>query len=154
MANKKSVYCPVDGKVICIEDVRDNIFSDKCLGDGFAIIPSDNKIFSPIDGTIVTVVDTLHAVGIESNNGDSYILHIGIDTVELKGEGFEQCCKKGQKVLARDLLIVADFDKIKEKGLYEEVILVNTSGKKFIFNNDRSDIKASDIVGFYEEIDD
>lgn len=105
------------GTAIPIEEVPDPVFSGKVLGDGIAIIPTDNKVVSPVDGTITLVADTLHAYGIRCDNGIEILVHIGLDTVSLKGEGFTPHVEAGQKVKAGDLLTEVDLEFIKSKGL-------------------------------------
>ena len=84
-----SVLAPVSGKIIALEQVPDPVFSGKTLGDGVAIIPEDGKIYSPVDGTVTTVSTTLHAYGFTTADGVDILVHIGLETVSLKGEGFK-----------------------------------------------------------------
>ena len=86
------------------------------LGQGVAIIPSEGKIYAPADGEIAMVFDTLHAVSMTADNGVEILVHVGLDTVELKGEGFEGHVKAGDKVKKGDLLLTVDLDAVKEAG--------------------------------------
>ncbi len=117
--NKKQLelFSPVSGTVIPIEEVPDETFSTKVLGDGCAIIPSDGKIYSPVDGEISTVADTLHAYGITGDNGVEVLVHFGLETVALKGDGFKCHVKIGDKVKAGDLIAEADLDFLKYMGI-------------------------------------
>lgn len=107
---------PLKGEVINIEDVEDPVFATKVLGDGIAIKPSQGKIFSPVDGIIETIFPTNHAVGITFENGLEVLIHIGINTVELKGEFFKSYVQNGNKVNTGDLLVEFDIQKINQMG--------------------------------------
>lgn len=104
------------GKAIAMKDVDDPTFAQEILGPGIAIEPSEGAVYAPCDGTISLLADTLHAVSMELGNGAEVLMHIGIDTVELKGEGFSACVAAGDKVKAGDKLIEFDMDAIKGKG--------------------------------------
>ena len=133
--NKENIIVsPQNGDVIPITEVPDQAFADKILGDGVAIIPEDGKVFSPVDGKIVQITDTLHAYGIQTDDGTDILIHIGIDTVELKGEGFKSFVSEGQKVKAGDCIAEADLDLIKEKGypVHTPVIITNPNDVKEI----------------------
>lgn len=88
----------VDGDIMPITDVKDDVFSTKMLGDGYAIKPKDNHIYAPIDGTISTLFPTKHAIGIKTEQGLEVLIHLGLDTVELKGAPFTVDVKQGDKV--------------------------------------------------------
>lgn len=111
------ILAPVKGKVIPIEKVPDEVFAQKILGDGVAIIPDEGKIYSPVDGTITTITDTLHAYGFETEDGISMIVHFGLETVGLKGKGFEAKVKVGDKVKAGDLVAEVDLDFLKKENI-------------------------------------
>ncbi len=124
---KNAFLATQNGKIIDLKDVPDEAFSQKMLGDGVAIMPTGNDICSPVDGTIIQVTDTLHAYGIASDDGLDVLVHVGINTVELKGEGFETLVKEGDKVKAGDVIARADLPLIKSKGyeLYTPVLITN-----------------------------
>ena len=107
---------PAKGKVVSLKEVSEPTFSEGILGDGAAVIPSEGKIYAPADGTIGMVFDTLHAVSMTADNGVEILVHVGLDTVELKGEGFEGHVKAGDKVKKGDLLLTVDLDVVKEAG--------------------------------------
>lgn len=111
-----SIYNPVEGEVISIEETPDEVFAGKMLGDGFAIKPQGNKVYSPVAGEIKVLFPTLHAVAIETKEGLEVLVHIGIDTVGLNGEGFTGHVKVGDKVQQGDLLVSFDKDIIEEKA--------------------------------------
>lgn len=110
------IKSPLSGTIIDITEVPDAVFAGKIVGDGCAVIPSGNKVVSPIDGKIVTIMDSLHAYCIEGKDGINLMIHIGIDTVNLKGEGFKAFVKVGDEVKAGDLIAEADFALIAERG--------------------------------------
>lgn len=105
------------GKAISITEVPDPVFSGKVLGDGVGIIPSGREVLSPISGTIAQVAHTKHAIGIESDDGLEILVHLGIDTVKLDGEGFTCHVEVGQHVNVGDKLMDMDLDLIQSKGL-------------------------------------
>lgn len=111
-----TLYSHLNGTVVPLENVADEVFSQKILGDGIAIEPSEGRLYSPCDGEIDSVFDTKHAVNILSEDGAEILLHIGIDTVKLDGKYFEAHVSDGQKIKKGDLLITFDMDKIKEAG--------------------------------------
>ena len=111
---------PVSGKVIPLEQVKDETFASGMLGQGVAIEPIDNIIYSPIEGTVETIFETKHAIGLKSADGLELLIHIGMDTVNLKGDGFKQLIEVGQKVQIGTPLMEVDFAKIKAAG-YEIV---------------------------------
>lgn len=110
------IYSPQTGACVPLSEVPDTVFADKVLGDGIAIKPTDDTVFSPVDGTIVQVAHTFHAIGIEGNDGVEILVHLGINTVELKGEGFNCHVKVGDKVKKGDKLMDMDRAFIESKG--------------------------------------
>lgn len=116
-----------DGKAVNLDEVPDPAFSQRMLGDGVAIIPTDNKVYAPIDGVIIQVYDTLHAYGIQSDDGLDILIHIGINTVELKSQGFTSLVNEGDRVKAGDAIAIADLDFIKSKGyeIYTPILITN-----------------------------
>lgn len=107
---------PVKGEIIKLEDVPDDVFASKALGDGFAIKPVENKVYAPIDGEIAVLFPTKHAIAIKSDVGLELLVHIGIDTVNLNGEGFASHVNQGDKVKKGDLLLSFDMNIVNEKA--------------------------------------
>ncbi|MGE5631326.1 MAG: PTS glucose transporter subunit IIA [Caulobacteraceae bacterium] len=122
------LYRPVAGKVIDITEVQDDMFSAKMMGDGVAIEPESDTILSPCDGKVLLVPKTLHAVAIESQNGAEVLIHIGIDTVELKGQGFTSHINSGDVVKRGDKLISFDREYITGEGKAITIPIVITNG--------------------------
>lgn len=121
---KETFTTPIKGELIAITEVNDQVFSQKMMGDGFAIIPSENTVISPLSGTVDVVFPTKHAIGIKSNTGIEFIIHIGIDTVKLNGEGFTSYVEQGQKISQGVKLVTFDLDLIKSKGYDTSVIVI------------------------------
>ncbi len=113
----KKIYAPLSGKVIPLSSVPDPVFADQILGDGCAILPTDGKIYAPIDGEITSIAETKHAYGITAQTGENILVHFGLETVSLNGEPFTVYVKKGDKVKVGDLIAEADCTAIREKGL-------------------------------------
>lgn len=112
----KTLVSPATGKIMPITKVNDSVFKEKILGDGVAVIPEEKEIVAPCNGKIVQIAHTNHAVCIESEDGLEILLHLGMDTVNLEGEGFECFVKVGDKVKAGDKIMNMDIDFIKQSG--------------------------------------
>ena len=121
------VHSVADGQVINIEDVKDPVFSQKMMGDGFAVEPENGQIVSPVAGKITSVFPTKHALGLLTENGLEVLVHIGLDTVSLEGKPFEVKVSEGQTVAAGDLLVEADLDAIREAGRETSTVVVFTN---------------------------
>lgn len=121
---------PITGKLVQLEDVPDPVFSEKMMGDGLAIEPSEGVVVAPVDAKVLQVFPTKHAVGLETNNGIEILIHIGLETVSLNGEGFESFVKEGDKVKQGDKLISFDIDIIKEKAKSTVTPIIITNGDR------------------------
>ena len=122
------IESPCKGKVVPLTKVPDPTFAEKILGDGFAVIPSQGKIYAPADGEVSMVFDTLHAITMTTTQGVELLIHIGLDTVTLKGQAFKAHVTAGDSVKKGDLLVEADLEKIREAGLNTiiPVLICNT----------------------------
>lgn len=123
----EDVHSVADGQVINIEDVKDPVFSQRMMGDGFAVEPENGKIVSPLAGKVSSIFPTKHALGLVSDNGLEVLVHIGLDTVSLEGKPFEVKVTEGQTVAAGDLLVEADLAAIREAGRETSTVVVFTN---------------------------
>lgn len=121
---------PANGELIPIDQVQDEVFSQKMMGEGFAVVPENGEIAAPITGTIISVFPTKHAIGIKTEDGIEVLLHMGIDTVDLGGEAFEIKVHEGEKVKAGKVVAIADLAKIQEADKMTTMIVVFTNGDK------------------------
>lgn len=128
----KKVYSPVAGEMVPLESVSDQVFAGKMMGDGVAVIPSDGKIYAPFDGVVKTIFPTKHALGLKSNDGVELLIHVGLNTVELKGKPFTEYVKQNQEVKQGDLLLTVDLDAITEAGLEVVTPIVVTNSNDFV----------------------
>ena len=136
---------PAKGKIIALEEVPDKTFSQKLLGDGFAIDITDRKIIAPISGKLETVFPSGHAFGIKGANGE-VLLHIGIDTVSLNGEGFDVKVKQGDFVKQGDVLVNVDLDKIHQLGKSTLTMVLFTEGNKVKNNNLNKEVQVNEQI--------
>ncbi|MBE6541762.1 MAG: PTS glucose transporter subunit IIA [Ruminococcaceae bacterium] len=125
-----SVFAPAAGTLVPMKLIQDDVFSEGILGECCGIEAERGEIFSPIDGNITQVSETRHAVGIEGG-GVEVLIHVGIDTVDMNGDGFEVNVEAGGKVRSGDLIIKADLDKIKKAGHPTTVVTVITNSSDF-----------------------
>ena len=123
----EEVYSVADGEVIALEQVKDPVFSQKMMGDGFAVEPTNGNIVSPVSGTVSSIFPTKHALGLVTEAGLEVLVHIGLDTVSLEGKPFTVHVAEGQKVAVGDLLVTADLDAIREAGRETSTIVVFTN---------------------------
>jgi phosphotransferase system IIBC component len=121
---------PANGEMIPIDKVEDDVFSQKMMGEGFAVVPENGEIASPVSGTIVSVFPTKHAIGIKTDDDIEVLLHMGIDTVDLGGEAFEIKVREGEKVKAGKVVATANLAKIQKAGKMTTMIVVFTNGDK------------------------
>ena len=143
-----TLYSHMNGTAVKLEDVEDEVFSQKILGEGAAVEPSEGKLYAPCDGKIDSVFDTKHAVNMVSEDGVEILLHIGIDTVKLGGQYFEAHVSDGQEVKKGDLLISFDMDKIKAAGykVTTPIIIGNTDDYASVEPAAENSISAGDII--------
>ncbi|WP_113927002.1 glucose-specific PTS transporter subunit IIBC [Bacillus sp. P14.5] len=143
--NEKFVS-PITGEIKDLSEVPDQVFSQKMMGDGFAILPTDGLIVSPVDGKVVNVFPTKHAIGLESKNGKEVLIHVGIDTVKLEGKGFESLIKEGDKVEAGQPLLKVDLDYIKNNApsTITPIIFTNLKEGKTVTIEKEGKVNAKD----------
>jgi len=122
---------PVAGTAVSLDDVADKVFASRALGEGVGVQPGENRFVSPVDGELVTVTGTGHAFGIKTDTGVEVLVHIGIDTVQMDGEGFTVAVEKGQRVSRGDLLATVDLDAVTAAG-YDTTTLITVTNTKSV----------------------
>lgn len=143
------IGAPVDGECVPLSEVSDPTFGEEILGKGVAIRPANGSIKAPADGTVSTVFPTGHAVAVTTDDGVEILVHIGLDTVSLNGEGFTKHVEEGQKVKKGDLLIEADLAKIGEQyDTITPMIICNTADYKEVRGETGKTVTAGDDVLF------
>jgi len=135
-----SFLSPLSGKIIPLSKVNDSVFAEKTLGNGFAIIPSNNKVYAPFDGDVVSLYPTKHAIGLKDKYNHEILIHIGIDTVNLKGEGFKLYVAQDEKVQAGQLLLEFDAQITQDKNIDLTTPII------FIGNQDIEEIKLDNAT--------
>jgi len=130
----RDIYAPVDGQIVALESVEDEVFSQKMAGDGVAIIPVSNIFSAPIEGVVTKIFSTNHAYSIKSDKDLDVMVHIGLDTVALEGKGFTRIAQEGDKVKVGDPIIKIDLAYIKEnaKDIITPIIILDESDVKSI----------------------
>jgi len=144
-AKKETILSPADGDVVQLEEVPDEVFSQKMAGEGIAIMPRSNTFVAPVAGTITKIFSTNHAFSIQTKLGLEVMVHIGLDTVALNGEGFKRLAKEGDKVSIGKPIIAADLEFIASKG--KNIVT------PIVLNYDKELLLLTDIVGNIREGD-
>lgn len=151
---KKELKAFLTGKVIGLKEVNDGVFSEGVMGEGIAIVPENNTLYAPIDATVsVLMQDSKHACGLTLSNGMEVLLHVGIDTVDMQGDGFQYLVAEGQKVLAGTPLIQFDRDKIKAAGHPDTTVCIITEpgdAKNIQFFTDVTGVAKETVVAAFE----
>lgn len=129
---KEIVVSPIKGEVLNLSDIEDAAFSSGVLGQGVAIMPSDGKVVAPVNGVVTTLFPSLHAIGILSDEGVEVLIHIGLNTVQLEGRGFEACIKQGDRITKGQTILKFDIDVIKEAGYSVVTPIVVTNSSQFL----------------------
>lgn len=143
---KEEFTSPVTGKMIPLSEVNDAVFSQKMMGDGFAVVPSGSSVCTPLSGEVSVCFPTHHAIGIKTKSGIEFLIHIGIDTVELKGQGFESKVVQGQEVHQGDKLVEVDWDFIHSNG-YDSTVMVVFPNNNIEISETTKTIEAGQPVG-------
>lgn len=144
--NPISLLAPVSGELVQLEDVPDPVFSEKMMGDGIAIKPAEGVAVSPVDGKVMQVFPTKHAVGLQAENGAEILIHIGLETVSLDGEGFTSHISEGDRVKQGDKLISFDLDVIetKAKSTLIPIIITNSADMRSVKPADSKQVAAGE----------
>lgn len=131
-----NLYAPTTGEIINLSQVSDPVFAKKTMGDGFGLKPTSDKVVSPVVGTVTMIAPTFHAIGFKMTNGLEVLVHLGVDTVNLKGKPFEVKTKVGKKVRPTDTVMLMDRKQIKNAGLDDVIAVVFTNTKDKLGNLD------------------
>lgn len=147
-ASADTVNAPIAGHVITLDDTGDPVFASRALGEGVGIEPTASTVVAPVFGVLQTVAETGHAFGIKTDDGIEVLVHVGIDTVKMNGEGFAVAVKANQHVHAGDLLVTVDFDKVKEAGYSTTTLMtvLNTVAFASVTPKTGIDVEAGDAV--------
>ncbi len=131
-----SIASPVKGKVVKLEEVPDPVFAEKMVGDGFAVEPENGEVFAPVSGEVTLQPEGYHAIGIKTQEGLEVLVHFGLETVELKGEGFTPHVKVGDMVKKGDKVLSVDIEKIKRQSAFNNYTLhCRKFGRKYFIRN-------------------
>lgn len=140
---------PFDGRIMPIEEVPDPVFSEKAMGDGFAIEMQTGEVYSPVNGEVIALFPTGHAIGIKSEDRNQYLIHLGLNTVNFKGEGFTTLVEVGQKVKQGELISKVDLEFFKKQSIsmISPIIVTNANQRKIrILKEGYVKAKESDII--------
>ena len=123
------IFAPASGEIVALEKVPDPVFSQKMMGEGIAIVPAEGKIVSPVDGEVIQVPETKHAIGIRSEDGMEILIHVGLETVSLKGQGFDAKVQTGDQVSVGQALLDFDLAYVKEnaENIITPIVITNSS---------------------------
>ncbi|MBX8937048.1 PTS glucose transporter subunit IIA [Enterococcus gilvus] len=144
---EKEIYTPVDGELIMIDQVNDPVFATKAMGDGFAIKPTNGNFFAPIKGKVTSIFPTKHAISLVTKDGLEVLLHIGIDTVDLKGQGFNLLVEEGELVNKNTQIAEVDLNYLEEKGKETTTMIVFTNLNNQSLKIETGDFDAQSLVG-------
>lgn len=140
------LYAPVNGEIVAIEDVPDQVFASKMMGDGLAFEFDDSLVFAPCDGKISMIAQTKHAIGITMKNGIEILIHVGLETVQFQGEGFDVLVKKGQSVKIGEPILQIDrnFFESQEINLITPMIVTNSQNYQIEKKNTKQNVLCAD----------
>jgi glucose-specific phosphotransferase system IIA component len=139
------IASPITGTVVALDDVEDEVFAERLMGDGAAVLPTDGKVVAPLDGSLAKLFRGGHGFAIENGAGLQVLVHIGIDTVHLEGEGFTVHAKEGDEVKAGDHIVTVDMQKMAEKNIDMTSPVVVISGQSSTVVADQ-EVAAGDLL--------
>ena len=144
------IVAPVNGSIVPIEEVPDPVFSQKMMGEGVAILPKEGNIFSPVNGKVILVAATKHAIGLRADDGSEILIHVGLETVALNGEGFKMAVHDGDKVSVGQLLLEVDWEYIRThaKSTITPIVITNSQeGKKeYILTEEKEALQGKTVI--------
>lgn len=146
--NKVQVFSPLNGQVHSLEQVPDPVFSQKMMGEGVAIMPTGGDVVAPIDGTVVLISKTKHAIGIRAKDNTEVLIHVGLETVTLKGEGFTVFVNEGDAVSVGQKLIAVDWNLIKEKvpSIITPIVITNSVERSVDYVDTAASVAGETLV--------
>ncbi|QUG43009.1 PTS glucose transporter subunit IIA [Psychrobacillus sp. INOP01] len=146
--NKVQVFSSLNGQVIPLEQVPDPVFSQKMMGEGVAIMPTGGDVVAPIDGTVVLISKTKHAIGIRTKDDTEVLIHVGLETVTLKGEGFTLFVNEGDVVSMGQKLMAVDWDFIKDKvpSIITPIVITNSAERSVEYVDATSSVAGETLV--------
>jgi sugar PTS system EIIA component len=129
---KVEILAPIDGQIVALDEVPDPVFSQRMMGEGVAVVPSKGNIHAPVDGTVILVAATKHAIGIRAKDGTEILIHVGLETVALNGTGFSLAVSEGERVTAGQVLMEVDWEYIRTqaKSTVTPIVITNNQGNK------------------------
>lgn len=149
-AKSLQIYTPVNGEIIPLEEVPDPVFNQKMMGEGVAIIPSKGNIYAPVKGMIIQIASTKHAIGILAEDGTEILIHVGLETVSLKGEGFTVAVNMGDKVTVGQLLIEVDWEYIRAhaKSIVTPIVITNShdGDKRYTLTEEKEGLMGETVI--------
>lgn len=146
--SKVQVFAPLNGQVIPLEQVPDPVFSQKMMGEGVAIMPTGGDVVAPIEGTIVLISNTKHAIGIRTKDDTEVLIHVGLETVTLKGEGFTVLVNEGDSVSVGQKLMEVDWDLIKDKvpSIVTPIVITNSADRSVEYADAAASVAGETLV--------
>jgi sugar PTS system EIIA component len=126
------IYAPMEGEVIPLKEIRDGVFSEGMLGKGFGMKPSEGNLYAPFDGEVILITPTKHAIAIKSREGMELLIHVGIDTVNMNGEGFHQLVKPGDRVKCGQAIMTFSISDIEVAGYETTTAIIVTNSQEFV----------------------
>jgi len=146
--SKVQVLAPLNGQVIPLEQVPDPVFSQKMMGEGVAIMPTGGDVVAPIDGTVVLISKTKHAIGIRTTDDTEVLIHVGLETVTLKGEGFSVFVNEGDVVSTGQKLMTVDWDLIKDKvpSIVTPIVITNSADRSVEYADAATSVAGETLV--------
>ncbi|PAE30407.1 PTS glucose transporter subunit IIA [Paenibacillus sp. 7884-2] len=146
---EENIVAPLNGKIVPMEEVPDPVFNQKMMGEGIAIVPEEGMVYSPVNGKIIQLAETKHAIGLITEGGVEILIHIGLETVGLKGEGFTTKVNVGDEVIAGQLLMEVDLEYIGEHAsdTITPIVITNSAegNKTYRFTSEKR-AKAKETV--------
>ncbi len=144
------IYSPINGQIIPLEEVPDPVFSERLMGEGVAIIPTEGNVYAPVEGTIILIASTKHAIGIQTEDGTEVLIHVGIETVSLDGKGFKMAVNMGDRVSVGQLLMEVDWTYIGTyaKSSITPIVITNSqdNAKQYTTTKEKIGIKGKTVI--------